>query len=57
MSEQGTVTTPPEIPGWRHIYSGKVAVYNPKIVTTAPTSYKDVFDPKGLLNPGKIFTL
>ena len=24
MSEQGTVTTPPEIPGWRHIYSGKV---------------------------------
>ncbi|MUN62129.1 phosphoribosylaminoimidazolesuccinocarboxamide synthase [Kocuria sediminis] len=24
MSEQSTVTTPPQIPGWTHIYSGKV---------------------------------
>jgi putative spermidine/putrescine transport system substrate-binding protein len=32
--------------GVGHIYSGKVAVYNPNVVKTAPTSYKDVFDPK-----------
>jgi putative spermidine/putrescine transport system substrate-binding protein len=32
--------------GVGHIYSGKVAVYNPKVVETAPKSYKDVFDPK-----------
>ena len=32
--------------GIGHIYSGKIAVYNPKIVPTAPTSYKDVFDTK-----------
>ena len=32
--------------GVGHIYSGKVAVYSPKIFPTAPTSYKDVFDPK-----------
>jgi putative spermidine/putrescine transport system substrate-binding protein len=32
--------------GVGHIYSGKVGVYNPKIVTTPPVSYKDVFDPK-----------
>ena len=32
--------------GVGHIYSGKVGVYNPKIITTAPVSYKDVFDPK-----------
>jgi putative spermidine/putrescine transport system substrate-binding protein len=32
--------------GVGHIYSGKVAVYNPKVIPTAPTSYKDVFDPK-----------
>jgi putative spermidine/putrescine transport system substrate-binding protein len=32
--------------GVGHIYSGKVAVYNPKIIGTAPKSYKDVFDPK-----------
>ncbi len=31
--------------GVGHIYSGKVAVYNPKLVA-APKSYKDVFDPK-----------
>src|SRR3546814_19961571 len=31
--------------GIGHIYSGKVGVYNPKIVPTAPASYKDVFDP------------
>jgi putative spermidine/putrescine transport system substrate-binding protein len=32
--------------GVGHIYSGKVGVYNPKLITTAPVSYKDVFDPK-----------
>jgi len=32
--------------GVGHIYSGKVAVYNPKVIATAPASYKDVFDPK-----------
>ncbi len=32
--------------GVGHIYSGKVAVYNPKMITPAPVSYKDVFDPK-----------
>lgn len=31
--------------GVGHIYSGKVAVYNPKLID-APKSYKDVFDPK-----------
>lgn len=32
--------------GVGHIYSGKVAVFSPKLIPTAPTSYKDVFDPK-----------
>ena len=32
--------------GVGHIYSGKVGVYNPKLFTTAPVSYKDVFDPE-----------
>jgi putative spermidine/putrescine transport system substrate-binding protein len=32
--------------GVGHIYSGKVAVYNPKILGAAPTSFKDAFDPK-----------
>lgn len=32
--------------GIGHIYSGKVAVYNPKLVSPAPASYKDVFAPK-----------
>src|SRR4029077_5245400 len=32
--------------GVGHIYSGKGAVYNPKMFPTAPVSYKDVFDPK-----------
>ena len=32
--------------GVGHIYSGTVGVYNPKLMTTAPVSYKDVFDPK-----------
>jgi putative spermidine/putrescine transport system substrate-binding protein len=31
--------------GVGHIYSGKVGVYNPKLITTAPISYKDVFNP------------
>jgi putative spermidine/putrescine transport system substrate-binding protein len=32
--------------GVGHIYSGKVGVYNPKLLPTAPKSYKEVFDPK-----------
>jgi putative spermidine/putrescine transport system substrate-binding protein len=32
--------------GVGHIYSGKVGVYNPKLLSTAPKSYKDIFDPK-----------
>ena len=32
--------------GIGHIYSGKVVVYNPKLITTAPKSFKDSFDPK-----------
>jgi putative spermidine/putrescine transport system substrate-binding protein len=32
--------------GVGHIYSGKVGVYNPKLIPQAPKSYKDVFDPK-----------
>src|SRR5665213_1240784 len=32
--------------GVGHIYSGKVGVYNPKLIPTAPVSYKDVFDPR-----------
>jgi putative spermidine/putrescine transport system substrate-binding protein len=32
--------------GVGHIYSGKVGVYNPKLITTAPKSYADVFNPR-----------
>jgi len=32
--------------GVGHIYSGKVGVYNPKLINPAPKSYKDIFDPK-----------
>jgi len=32
--------------GVGHIYSGKVAVYNPKLIPTAPKTFKDAFDPK-----------
>jgi putative spermidine/putrescine transport system substrate-binding protein len=32
--------------GVGHIYSGKVGVYNPKVLGAAPSSYKDIFDPK-----------
>jgi putative spermidine/putrescine transport system substrate-binding protein len=32
--------------GVGHIYSGKVAVFNPKIVPKAPESYKEALDPK-----------
>jgi len=31
--------------GVGQIYSGKVGVFNPKIIPKAPVSYKDVFDP------------
>lgn len=32
--------------GIGHIISGKVVVFNPKLVTPKPTAYKDAFDPK-----------
>ncbi|WP_332685885.1 extracellular solute-binding protein [Bosea sp. (in: a-proteobacteria)] len=32
--------------GIGQIYSGKVVVYNPKLIDPAPTSFKDAFDPK-----------
>jgi len=32
--------------GVGHIYSGKVGIYNPKVVSKAPASYRDIFDPK-----------
>jgi putative spermidine/putrescine transport system substrate-binding protein len=32
--------------GVGHIYSGKVGVYNPKLINPAPKSYRDIFDPK-----------
>jgi putative spermidine/putrescine transport system substrate-binding protein len=32
--------------GVGHIYSGKVGVYNPKLIEPAPKSYKDIFNPK-----------
>lgn len=32
--------------GVGHIYSGNVGVLNPKMITTGPKAYKDVFDPK-----------
>lgn len=32
--------------GVGHIYSGKVIVYNPKMINPAPVSFKDAFDPK-----------
>jgi putative spermidine/putrescine transport system substrate-binding protein len=32
--------------GVGHIYSGKVVVYNPKVIAEAPKSFKDAFDPK-----------
>jgi putative spermidine/putrescine transport system substrate-binding protein len=32
--------------GVGHIYSGKVAVYNPKLIPDAPKSFKDAFDGK-----------
>lgn len=32
--------------GVGHIYSGKVVVYNPKLIPDAPKSFKDAFDPR-----------
>ncbi|GAB4181170.1 MAG: extracellular solute-binding protein [Thalassobaculales bacterium] len=32
--------------GVGHIYSGKVILYNPKLIPQAPTSFADTFDPK-----------
>jgi putative spermidine/putrescine transport system substrate-binding protein len=32
--------------GIGQIYSGKVVVYNPKLIAAAPTGFKDAFDPK-----------
>src|SRR5581483_7265848 len=47
LKNAGNLLAPMKYPyGVGQIYSGKVAVYNPKLITTAPASYKDVFDPK-----------
>ena len=32
--------------GIGHIYSGNVVIYNPKVITAAPTGFKDWLDPK-----------
>ncbi len=32
--------------GVGHIYSGNVVIYNPKVITAAPTGFKDWLDPK-----------
>jgi len=32
--------------GIGHIYSGKVAIYNPKVIPDAPKSFKDALDPR-----------
>jgi putative spermidine/putrescine transport system substrate-binding protein len=32
--------------GVGHIYSGKVGVYNPKVLEAPPKSYKEIFDPR-----------
>jgi putative spermidine/putrescine transport system substrate-binding protein len=32
--------------GVGHIYSGKVVLYNPKLISTPPTSFADTLDPK-----------
>src|SRR3954470_21080548 len=32
--------------GIGHIYSGKVVVYNPKLIPEPPKSFKDAFDPR-----------
>ena len=32
--------------GIGHIYSGKVVLYNPKLMSTAPTGFEDALDPK-----------
>ncbi len=32
--------------GVGHIYSGNVVIYNPKVIPTAPTGFKDWLDPK-----------
>jgi putative spermidine/putrescine transport system substrate-binding protein len=47
LSNAATILPAMKYPyGVGHIYSGNVVVYNPKLVTPAPTSYKDGFDPK-----------
>jgi putative spermidine/putrescine transport system substrate-binding protein len=46
LKNGGNLLAPMKYPyGIGQIYSGKVAVYNPKLITTAPASYKDVFNP------------
>jgi putative spermidine/putrescine transport system substrate-binding protein len=47
LSNAGNITPSMKYPwGVGHIYSGKVVVYNPKVVPEAPKSFKDAFDPK-----------
>ncbi len=47
LSNAGNIMPAMKYPyGIGHIYSGKVVVYNPKLINPAPTAYKDGFDPK-----------
>lgn len=47
LSNAGNIMPEMKYPyGIGHIYSGKVVVYNPKLINPAPTAYKDGFDPK-----------
>ena len=47
LSNAGNIIPAMKYPyGVGHIYSGKVVVYNPKLVNPAPKAFKDAFDPK-----------
>jgi putative spermidine/putrescine transport system substrate-binding protein len=48
--------------GVGHIYSGKVILYNPKMISQPPTSFAEVFDPKhgnklGVIDIQYIYTM
>src|SRR3954468_9049600 len=47
LSNAANITPSMKYPyGVGHIYSGKVVVYNPKLISDEPKSFKDAFDPK-----------
>jgi putative spermidine/putrescine transport system substrate-binding protein len=48
--------------GMGHIYSGKVILYNPKLIATPPTSFADAMDPRhgaklGFIDIQHVFTM